>query len=1063
MSKRLAALVALVVACPSPGAFSDEVSSLRVARLRCESCARPVGVDVDRPRLSWMLESDAADQKQTAYQVLCATSGDLLTPETADLWNSGRVESDQSIHVAYAGAPLASNQRVFWSVRAWDRQGRPTPWSPASEWTMALLDDADWQARWITDGPPTASASPIAQAKWIWLPEPTNAEGATNAAPAARMFRKSFRLPPNARLDGARLRTTADNQAELFLNGRRVGRTDDWRLLQSFDVAALLSLEGDNLLEVTAVNGAASANPAGLIAELVVPVEGAAPYTVATDQTWQAAEQAAAPVWTSAIVVADWGAAPWQAAGSGELHPPLPIFRKSFAVDRPVRRALVHVSGLGHYKLRINGQPVGDHFLDPAWSNYEKTVYYNSFDVTPLIKQGENAAAVLLGRSFYSTKGDRRLHGKLTDRPPIVIAQLELQYDDGSQARVVTDESWRHTAGPYRHGSLLGGVDYDARKLPAGWDQPGFDDSSWKAAQVIDPGLGRLTAAAAPPLKTFDEFAPVSVNEPAPGRYVYDFGQNAAATVRLRVRGPAGATLRLTYAEQRHGQSPHANDGQGLVDQSGIRSPNYIEYTLAGSGDAERDETWFCDLFYSGFQYIELTGAVPAGAANPEQKPVVAELTSIHVRSSAPTVGSFACDNPVIERIDRMIDWSVRSNLSHVLTDCPHREKMGWLEVPHLMWDSMANCYDLSRFGPKICQDIRDAQRPDGRIPTVAPDYGDFTGGFAYTPEWGAAGTLIPWYVYQWYGDVRVLETNFDMMRRYVDYMRSTCREGLVPASGLGDWYDYVPGENPGPAKLTPPELSAMAIFYDCARVVADAAEVLGRDDDASDYRRLARDVKADFNRRFYLGDGVYKNFGSCQTANSMALVVGLVEEDQRAPTVRALVADIASRGYQQTSGDVGFHYLVRALSDNGQAETLYRVLQREDLGGYAFLASHGWTSLPEAWDAHHDSSMNHCMLGHIQEFFTRTVAGIQPTAPAFKSLLIKPTPGPGVSAARASVETPYGVASSAWTLADGRFELAVVIPPNTTGRIELPDGSVHNRGSGAHRFTATVSQPSAP
>ncbi|MCC6491443.1 MAG: family 78 glycoside hydrolase catalytic domain [Pirellulales bacterium] len=1059
MIRTLLQLFCIAGICQAVAGAADDLSSVRVDRLRCEARDAALNVDCADPRLSWILSSEEPGQRQTAYQALCATSPALLTPDKADLWDSGRVQSDQSIHIPYAGRPLRSNQRVFWTVRIWDRHGAPAPWAPPAEWTTAILDSADWAARWIASDRGEEVASPLAQTSWIWHGADSAGASASHAPPGKRLFRKAFRLPSAARLDDAWLYITADNGADCKINGQAVGGSDDWRHVAKIDVGGQLQADGENLIEVAAVNGGEQANPAGLAAALVVPVDGAADFVLVTDGSWHSAEQGETPQWTPARVVSSWGGAPWQAAGDAQLHPPLPIFRRAFSVQKPLQRALVHVTGLGHYKLRLNGQDVGDHFLDPAWSNYETTVYYNTFDVTSQLREGENVAGVLLGRSYYSTKGDRRLHGKLSDRPPALLMQLELQYADGTTARVVTDESWRWVAGPYVHDSLLGGVDYDAGKLPRGWDEAGFDDAAWTTARVINPQLGKLVAAASPPLRAFEEFQPDSINEPQPGRYVYDFGQNASATLRLAVSGPAGATLRLTYAEQRHGQSPHANDGKGLVDQSGIRSPNYFQYTLRGS-DSGRPETWFCDVFYSGFQYVELAGAVPQGFPNPENKPVVVGLTSVHVRSSAPAIGQFSCDSAILEQIDRMIDWSVRSNLSHVLTDCPHREKMGWLEVVHLMWDSMANRYDLSRFGPKVCQDIRDAQRPDGKILTVAPDYGDFSNGFAYTPEWGAAGALIPWYVYQWYGDRRTLETNFDMMRRYVDYMRSTCQDGLVPAAGLGDWYDYVPGQNPGPAKLTPPELSAMAIFYDCTRVVADAAAVLQRAADEQTYRQLAADIRDDFNHRFYQGNGIYKNNGSCQTANAMALVTGLVEPQERQAVVRALVDDVESRNFQQTSGDVGFHYLVRALSDNGQAETLYRILRRTELGSYAYLVNHGWTSLPEAWDAHHQSSMNHCMLGHIQEFFTRTVAGIQPGAAGFKKVLIKPTPGPGVNAARASLDTPYGVVSSQWRLEDNRFALSVSIPPNTTARIELPNGEQAEAEPGDHRFNAVLKEP---
>jgi alpha-L-rhamnosidase len=935
--------------------------ALSVTQLRCEMRNNPLGIETASPRLSWILTSDARGESQTAYQVLAATTPDLLQPGRADMLDTGRQDSEQSIHVQYAGKPPRSGQQVFWTVKVWGRDGRESTWAKPARWTMGLVSPADWQAQWITDTRVERQEKPaITRGNWIWHAEHAGHE----VPPGTRYFRRVFDLPRDARVDAAELHLAADNQAQIRLNGQSIGEQDDWSQPSRFEIGRALKPGLQNVLNVAVTNTTDKPNPAGLIAVLTVPLESGKSFEIVTDASWQATiTPPESADWKAAKVVEKWGEGPWRNADHGALQPPLPIFRREFALDKPVRRALVHVSGLGHYKLYLNGIPFGDHFLGPAWSKYQKTVYYETFDITDMLSRGRNAIGAMLGRSYYATRGDRRIHAGVFDNPPVLIAQLDIEQEDGSTSRIVTDESWRWTVGPYQHCSIIGGVDYDARLLPGGWASAGFDDSKWETARTIDPKLGKLSSATSPPLKTFDEFKPLSITEPQPGKFVYDFGQNVSATVRLKVRGPAGARLRLTYAEQRQGQSPHRNDGNGLVDQSGIGSPNYIEYTLRG-GD---EEQWFCDQFYTGYQYLQLDGAVPTGAANPENKPIVTDITSVHVRSSAPAAGSFACSNEMYQKIDRMIEWSVRNNLSHVLTDCPHREKLGWLEVPHLMWDSMAYRFELSGFGPKICRDITDSQGEDGMIPTVAPSYPSFGGAFGYTPEWGAAGVLIPWYVYEWYGDRRNLAASYDTMRRFVDYVKSTSTD-LIPKAGLGDWYDYGHGQALGPSKFTPPELSATAIFHDCARRVADAAKVLGKDEDERAYRDLAGQIRVAFNKRFYEGNGRYKNNGSCQTANAMALVCGLVEPSQQVAVASAIVDDLKKRKYQQTSGDVGFHYLVRALTDFGHSDALFHILNRTELGSYTFLVNAGWTSLPEAWDADKNSSMNHCMLGHIQE-----------------------------------------------------------------------------------------------
>lgn len=766
------------------------------------------------------------------------------------------------------------------------------------------------------------------------------------------------------------------------------------------------------------------------------------------DDKQQASQWSDPASWTMGLLSpADWKAT-WIGSGVDLItsgmppgqHRPLPIFRREFDVRRTVRQATLHVCGLGQHDLYLNGESVGQQFLDPPWSEYEKTCFYASHDVTAELRPGRHTLGIVLGKGWLHNAGNRRVHGRVFDRPLALIAQLDVLYDNGTTESVTSDPSWKWTEGPITHDAIVAGTDYDARRLPAGWWETGFDDSQWQPAVAgAGPG-GRLTARMSPPLQTYKRFSPRSVRQVEPGVFFYDFGQNASAVPFLRVSGPEGKSVRILYAEQRHGSTPGRNDGKGRVNPAGIGSPaaSYLQYTLKGGGE----ESWLPRTFYTGFQYLEVTGAVPEGHPNPQNLPVIHELTSVHVRSSAEPAGTFACSNSLINDIDRMIDWAVRSNMSHVLTDCPHREKLGWLEVSYLMGPSIAFRYDWSGFGPKIARDIRDTQAPDGAIYTIAPDYGGFVDGFRYTPEWGAAGVHVPWLVWRWYGDRRVLEENFNCMKRFVDYMRDTSTD-LVPKAGLGDWYDYGHGEPLGPSRFTPTDLTAMATFHDCARVVAQAAGVLGRTEDEKAYDALARQVAEAFNRKYFNGEDEYSNSGSCQTANAIALCSGLVEPSRRPAVLARTVEDLQSRNWQQTSGDVGHVYLIRALAEGGHHAALFNVLNRTELGSYGHLARNGWSSLPEAWNAHSGSSMNHCMLGHIQEWLHQWVGGIQPgeDSVAFKTFTIRPEPVGDLTSASATHLSPYGLVESSWKLEDDQFHLEVTVPPNTTARVHFPTG----------------------
>jgi hypothetical protein len=548
-------------------------------------------------------------------------------------------------------------------------------------------------------------------------------------------------------------------------------------------------------------------------------------------------------------------------------------------------------------------------------------------------------------------------------------------------------------------------------------------------------------------------FTPVSLEEPEPGVYVYDFGQNASAVPRLRVRGQAGQTLKLTPAEQRHGMSARRNDGRGRVNPAGVGSPNYWQYTLRGTAP----ESWSPQFNYSGFQYLQLEGAVPVDWPNPAAKPVVEELWSVHVRNDAASVGRFECSNPLFNAIDRLVDWAVRANLAHVLTDCPHREKLGWLEVSYLMGPSIAGRYDIASFYRKISRDCADSQAPDGLIPTVAPAYPQFEGGFAYTPEWGAAAVVNPWLLYQWSGDRGGLAVRYNMMKGFVDYLGRTSKN-LVPRPGLGDWYDYGHDKPLGASQFTPTELSAMATFYRCTRLVADTARALGQTEDQRHYEALATQIARAFNAHFFNGADEYRNLGSPQTANGMALSLGLVPSGREASVLERLIADIRARQNQQTAGDIGHWYLLHALAEFGRSDVIYDLTARTNLGSYGFIVRNGWTSLPEAWNVDTGASMNHCMLGHIQEWFLGWVVGIRPdpAAPGFRRFLLQPHPVGDLTWARGSYDSVRGTIRCAWQQAHGRFTLEVTVPPNTRATVWMPAESANKVREGGRSLSAS-------
>jgi alpha-L-rhamnosidase len=714
-----------------------------------------------------------------------------------------------------------------------------------------------------------------------------------------------------------------------------------------------------------------------------------------------------------------------------------PLLRKEFVVERKLRAALLRIVGLGDYEVRVNGRRVTATGMNQPWSQYEKTIYYRDVDITEFLRAGTNCVGVMLFNSFWNNpdppQGRYNKIGPQREAPePFLLrAEITLRHQDGMASRVSSDESWRTTAGPVIFSHLYAGEDFDARLQLPGWDRAGFDDSAWRPARVAAAPPGNLEAQFFPGIGEFGRQKPVSIKEPAPGVFLYTFPQNMAAQLRVKlVGGNPGDRVNFRCGE-------HKNDRDRLF------GGYVVDGNLITNGKRLTHQ-WLS--FYVGMQFVEVTGAVPADHPNPQHLPVIRALELVNVHAALPSVGAFHCSSDLYNGTHRIIDAAMRANMNWVMTDCPHREKLGWLECAYLLAPSFLYRYDGRDWFRKIAHDIRDAQEPSGRVLTVAPSYpaGKFPGAFNWTVEWGAAAVLVPWRHYEWFGDPQILHENFDLMRRFTDYIQTEAKDGIAPG-GLGDWYDYGHGRPPGPSRFTPTELSATATWALCALTVARAAEVLGRPDDARQYRELHARIAADFQR--YFQDPATRKLrhkGSPQCANAMALCAEVVPEADRALLIQDIITDLEQRGWQQTPGDVGHVYFIRALAEAGRSDVLHRVYSRDGVGSYGGILGKGLTSLPETWDAMMDGhqSLNHCMLGHVMEWFYGYVAGIRQPAGSvgWKKIVIGPIPGP-LKSAEGSVATPRGRVVSRWRQDGDRFRLEVKIPEGVEAEALLPSG----------------------
>jgi alpha-L-rhamnosidase len=864
-----ATIIAVFVLTPAllatPQVHGEEVEGkLAPAALRCEYAVDPLGVDVAQPRLSWIVESDERGQRQTAYRILVASSPDLLAQGKGDLWDSGKVDSDETAHIPYAGQTLASSQQVFWKVGVWDADGKTSAWSAPATWTMGVLKQSDWRGRWIV--------------------------------------------------------------------------------------------------------------------------------------------------------------APWSTESL--------LLRREFAVKPGLLRALAHVCGLGQFEMTVNGQKSGENILSPGWSKYNRTCLYETHDITRLVREGENAVGLTLGDGMYHTERRNRFTKfKGSFGPQRACGQIELEYEDGSREYIGTDESWRVAPGPITYNDIYGGEDYDARRAQPGWDSPGFDDSGWTNAVLLVRPEGELRGltVSAPPLGAIETIEPVAVNTLSESRDVVDLGQNASYMPRITVSGPAGSTVRLTHAEVVHEDGTINRDTCG-----GNRGPAWWQYTKA----TDAPETWFPQFFYAGCRYLQVDKfpAEPGG-----QLPQIDKLEGVVVHSTAAPVGQFECSNDLLNRIRTLVRWAQRSNMVSVLTDCPHREKLGWLEQCHLNGPSIRYEFDVDRIFIKAMNDMADSQTGDGLIPTTAPEFASFHGPPRIAVEWGSSFIIVPWQHYQYTGDASLLRMYYRNMQRYMDYLPSRATDHIVE-DGLGDWYDVGPTKPYSRAQLTPPSVTATALYYYDAHLMSEIAELLEKPDDAKKYAGLANDIRQAWLREFrHPATGTYATDSQC--SNAMALVLGLAEPKDRQRALAAIVRDVRGRGNALTAGAIGFRYLLQALAQAGQSEVIYDMIRQDEKPGYAYQLKTGATSLTESWDASRGASQNHFFLGQIVEWFYKDLVGIgsDPAGPGFKKIVIKPSPVGDLKWAKASYDSIRGPITVRWDHEAGRFQLQVTIPANTTATVYLP------------------------
>jgi alpha-L-rhamnosidase len=783
-----------------------------------------------------------------------------------------------------------------------------------------------------------------------------------------------------------------------------------------------------------------------------------------TVRVWDRDGNASAPsapgAWEMGLLSnADWRGK-WIAGSTALVDPPAPapFLRKTVALPKPVSSARVYVAAAGYYELYVNGQKMGDQVLAPGFTRFDRRLLYVTHDVTASLQQGTNAIGLVLGNGFFNQTGgtDWGFDKAPWRATPRALVQAKITFTDGTSQTVVSDDSWHFASGPILYDQVRAGETYDARLEKPNWATAAYqEDASWKPALTVPAPAGVLSARMFPPAKVTQTLPAKSVKSPKAGTYVFDFGQNLAGWVRLSVSGPAGTSLTLRYGERLA--------SGGTVDQAAIEQGNRGRvqtdtYIMRGQGT----EVWEPRFEYNGFQYVEISGLPSA----PSLDAVVAQA----VNTAFDAVGQFSSSSALFGKIFEATRWSYRSNYQSIPTDCPHREKNGWMADAHLAAEQAMFTYDNAAGYTKWIRDISDEIEANGALPGIVP-----TGGWGYTwgngPAWDSAFFVIPYYLYVYNGDTQILTANYDKLKRYVDYLNSRDYFASNPSGWLGDW--VYPGD------ATPEAVTHAGYHVFDATLVSTVAGWLGKADDAAKYAKMAADVKAKFRQKFHNASTGQVATGS-QTALATALFQDLVDGADRDKVLSALVSKIGAKGNHLDTGCLGTKYLPWALTEGGRADLFFTIASKTDYPSWGDWIGKGATTLWEDWRG--GASLNHIFLGDITAWFFRALAGINPdvSAPGFANVIIRPEIVGDLTSARGETKTMRGLVVSDWTLATD-LTLKVTIPPNTTATVYVPamnqknvvaDGAtfvrseagrqIYKIGSGSYQFIARGG-PAAP
>jgi len=1053
------------------------------AKLQTDNLATPMGLDDPTPQFAWQLSDVRHGARQSAYQIQIATHRDLLASGKPDAWDSGRISSGQSIGVNYQGTALAPTTRYYWRVLAWDKDGNPYPASEISWWETGLMGKENWRAKWI--GYQTWEEAAVRKANAAWVMTPDGEElSKIKQAEQHIAYRVPFTLDKSAR--HAIPFVTGEDVASAWVNGIKVTtgaplppwKQLPWKKYQQIDVTPL-TRPGANALaiEIThyVVNpsGMAGRDTPPMSATLVAQLQDGSIVTFSTNANsgWKASIHPAAD-WTSASTEdVSWKPVVSYVQAPGPMTEPIgnpwpaqsvKALRHDFEITKPVASARLYTTALGAYQIFVNGKRAGDEVLAPGWTDFRQRLKYQTYDVTAALTQGSNAIAALIAPGWYSTPlqwfQQPNLYGTV---PPSLIAQLRIEYSDGTADWVVSDDSWKADTSPTLKAEIYDGETQDARLIQPGWNTAHFEAKGWKPAEIHTPDLNgiQIDGQDFQPIRVERTITPKAMTEPSPGVYIYDMGQNFSGVEKLRLEGPAGTDIQVRTGE--------VLNADGTLYTENLRTAKSTDhFILAGKAAGKGIEEFEPQFTFHGFRYLELTGL--------PQKPLADAVQGVVFHTAASFTAQLKTGSPMINQLWSNILWGQRSNFVGVPTDCPQRdERLGWTADAQVFWRTATYNMDLAAFSRKFTADIRGTQVGSGAGSEAAGDlFGIFAPGTSSTSAssgagWSDAGVIIPWTSWVQNGDTQVLKQNWPAMTKYLDAIERTNPDFLWKNNAgipFGDWLSPE-----GPTRYL---LVATASWAYDVTLMQQMAHALGKTEEEAKYAQLFEKIKAAFIKEFVHDDGFIAGAdlgpspfgvinnpdakakdGDTQTGYVLALHMNLLPENLRPVVAQKLVDKIkANRGLLGT-GFLGTPYLLAVLTESGHRDLAYKLLLNTEYPSWGYLIDHGATTMWERWNGDQmrkDPSMNsynHYAYGAVADWIYRYAAGIDTTTSdaGFHTVFLHPSFDAQLGSIDFTYPSPYGEIHSAWTIKQGTANWDLTIPANTTGWLPLSSTEAAN------------------